>query len=178
MLILLSCWSMKKTATNIKLPQMQLCAAPPWLGDPVIVVDATHAARSHIVSPQVLPFTLRTNFSTLIRDVATTGNSGSGVFDQSRKCLLGIMSRKVTSHTTEGDKDIAKYSYRQRQLSRLYAGRIQTLKAICVLNLGAKMPTSRRCSANEPAARLSLRRKSLKMNPDLGRGLCIPPASS
>ena len=99
----------EKLPTNIKLPQMQLCAAPPWPGDPVIVVDATRATRSHIVSPQVLSYTLRTRFSTLIGDVATTGNSGSGVFDPSRKCLLGIMSRKFTFHTTEGDKDVAKY---------------------------------------------------------------------
>src|SRR5262245_7474552 len=91
--------------TRIKLPRMQLCEAPPWPGDPVIVVDARHATESQIVPPQVLPFTLRTKFSTLIRDVATTGNSGSGVFDPTRKCLLGIISKKFTSHTTEGDKD-------------------------------------------------------------------------
>jgi len=59
---------------------MRLCEGPPWPGDPVIVVDAGHAAQSNIVSPQVLPFTLRNKFSTLIADVATTGNSGSGVF--------------------------------------------------------------------------------------------------
>jgi Trypsin-like peptidase domain len=99
----------EKLPTNIELPRMQLCEAPPWPGDVVIVVDAGHAARSHIVSPQVLPFTLRPKFSALIGDVATTGNSGSGVFDPNRKCLLGIMSRKFTSQTTEGDKDIAKY---------------------------------------------------------------------
>ena len=68
-----------------------------------------NAKESQIVSPRVLPFTLQTKFSTLIRDVATTGNSGSGVFDPNRKCLLGIISGKLTSHTTEGDKDIAKY---------------------------------------------------------------------
>src|SRR5215831_14013461 len=50
-----------------------------------------------------------TKFSTMIADVATTGNSGPGVFDPNHKCLLGIMSRKFFSHTTEGDKDIAKY---------------------------------------------------------------------
>ena len=74
--------------------------------------DGIWAALAHwsqIVSPRVLPFTSRTKFSTLIRDVATTGNSGSGVFDPNRKCLLGIISGKLTSHTTEGDKDIAKY---------------------------------------------------------------------
>jgi hypothetical protein len=99
----------EKLFTNIRLPRMQLCEAPPWPGDPVIVVDAKHATESHVVSPRVLPYTSRTKFSTLIGDVATTGNSGSGVFDPTRKCLLGIISKKFTSHTTEGDKDIAKY---------------------------------------------------------------------
>jgi hypothetical protein len=94
---------------SMKLPRMQLCEAPPWPGDPVIVVDAGHVSRSHIVAPQVLPFTFRSKFSTLIGDVATTGNSGSGVFDSNRKCLLGIMSGKFTSHMPEGDRDTAKY---------------------------------------------------------------------
>jgi S1-C subfamily serine protease len=91
------------------LPQMPLCLAPPWPGDAVIVVDAERATKSHIVSPQLLPLSLRTNFSTLIADVASTGNSGSGVFDPSHKCLLGVMSRKFSAHTAKGDKDIAKY---------------------------------------------------------------------
>jgi Trypsin-like peptidase domain len=99
----------EKLLTSIRLPRMQLCEAPPWPGDPVIVVDARHATKSHIVSPRVLPFTLRTKFSALIGDVATTGDSGSGVFDPNRKCLLGIISTKFTSHTTESDKDVAKY---------------------------------------------------------------------
>jgi hypothetical protein len=85
--------------------QMPLCQAPPWPGDPVVIVDGEHASRSHIISPQVVPFTRRIKFHTLIADVASTGNSGSGVFDPDRKCLLGIMSRKFTID----DKDIAKY---------------------------------------------------------------------
>ena len=99
----------EKLLTSVRLPRMQLCEAPPWPGDPVVVVDARHATQSQIVPPQVLSFTLRTKFSTLIRDVATTGDSGSGVFDPSRKCLLGIISGKLTSHTTKGNKNIAKY---------------------------------------------------------------------
>jgi Trypsin-like peptidase domain len=91
------------------LPQMQLCEARPWPGDPVIVVDAERATRSHIAAPQVLAFSIRTKFSTLISDVATTGNSGSGVFDPNRKCLLGIMSRKFVVNTPQGEKNIAKY---------------------------------------------------------------------
>jgi hypothetical protein len=99
----------EKLPATVHLPRMQLCEAPPWPGDPVIVVDAVRATRSHIVSPQVLPLTLRSKFPTLIGDVATTGDSGSGVFDPNRKCLLGIMSQKITSRRPEGDKDIAKY---------------------------------------------------------------------
>jgi Trypsin-like peptidase domain len=91
----------EKLPARIRPIRMQLCEAPPWPGDPVIVVDAASAARSHIVSPRVLSFTLRLKFSTLIGDVATTGNSGSGVFDPDRKCLLGIVSGKI--------QDIAKY---------------------------------------------------------------------
>src|SRR5262245_25243277 len=99
----------QKLPANPPLPQMQLCEAPPWPGDSVIVVDARHASQTHIVAPQVLPFTLRTKFSTLIGDVAKTGNSGSGVFDPNLKCLLGIISGKFTSHSAEGDREIAKY---------------------------------------------------------------------
>jgi hypothetical protein len=100
----------EKLPPSIKLPAMQLCEAPPWPGDPVIVVHAGRITRSRIASPEVLPYTLRSKFSTLIRDVATTGNSEPGVFDPSRKRLLGIMSQKIAARTTEGDdKDIAKY---------------------------------------------------------------------
>jgi Trypsin-like peptidase domain len=99
----------EKLPAGIKPPEIQLCEAPPWPGDPVIVVDAGRITRSRIVSPQVLPYPLRNKFSTLIGDVAGTGNSGSGVFEPNRKCLLGIMAKKFTSHTTRGDKDIAKY---------------------------------------------------------------------
>jgi hypothetical protein len=53
----------EKLPLSIKSPQMQLCEAPPWPGDPVIVVDAGPASRSHIVAPQVLPFALRSNES-------------------------------------------------------------------------------------------------------------------
>ena len=85
--------------------QASLCQAPPWPGDPVIVVDQAGATRSHIVAPQILPLEFRSKFWTLIGDVDSTGNSGSGVFDSNRKCLLGIMSRKFKV----GGKYVAKY---------------------------------------------------------------------
>jgi hypothetical protein len=60
---------------------MQLCEAPPWPIDPVVVVEC----QARLSVPHGLPagvaHTWRTKFSTLIRDVDTIGNSGSGVFD-------------------------------------------------------------------------------------------------
>jgi S1-C subfamily serine protease len=87
------------------LPTVQLCSAPPWPGDPVIVINAGQATRSTITAPSILPPLYQHRFPTLIKDVATTGNSGSGVFDATKKCLLGVMSRKFTVN----GKDIAKY---------------------------------------------------------------------
>jgi hypothetical protein len=66
------------------------------------------------MAPQQLPLGAR-RFSTVIADVARTGNSGSGVFDAQHKCLLGIMSRKISLTRTLSDsgktetRDIAKY---------------------------------------------------------------------
>ena len=85
--------------------QTSLCQAPPWPGDPVIVVDYTRATQSHIVAPQILPLEFRSKFWSLIGDVDSTGNSGSGVFDPNRKCLLGIMSLKFKV----GGRYVAKY---------------------------------------------------------------------
>jgi Trypsin-like peptidase domain len=99
---------------NLRMRRMPLCETPPWPGEPVIVAVPEGTARSRIMSPQLLPPNVRTKFSTVISDVATTGNSGSGVFDAGRKCLLGIMSRKISvransADATSEEKDIAKY---------------------------------------------------------------------
>ena len=47
----------------------------------------------------------------MISDMATTGNSGSGVFDAASKCLLGIMSRKIMVKRDANSEytDLAKY---------------------------------------------------------------------
>ena len=103
----------QKLPERVERIQMPLCQAPPWPGDPVIVVDGEHATQSHIISPRVLPSaSWRIKFQTLIGDVAGTGNSGSGVFDPNRRCLLGIMSRKFM---VDG-KDVAKYFVPAREI--------------------------------------------------------------
>jgi hypothetical protein len=100
----------EKLPVSLRLRRLPLCERPPWPGEPVIVVIPEGTARSHIMSPQLLPANMQTKFSTVISDVATTGNSGSGVFDAGRKCLLGIMSRKIfMGRAGSEEKDIAKY---------------------------------------------------------------------
>ena len=76
----------------------------------VIVAIPEGTARSLVISPLSLPPDARQRFPTAIKDVATTGNSGSGVFDADRKCLLGIMSRKIFLKLPGGKtRDLAKY---------------------------------------------------------------------
>jgi S1-C subfamily serine protease len=101
----------EKLPISLRLRRMPLCQRPPFVGEPVVVAIPEATARSQIVSPLSIPPDLRQRFSTAIKDVATTGNSGSGVFDANRKCLLGIMSRKISVTPAGGreKKDIAKY---------------------------------------------------------------------
>src|SRR6266540_926878 len=103
-----------KLPIYLQMRRMPLCEKPPRAGEPVIVAIPEGTARSRIISPQLFPPDVRTTFPTLISDVATTGNSGSGVFDAGTKCLLGIMSQKISVRPTSADtgseqKDIAKY---------------------------------------------------------------------
>ena len=101
----------QKLPIYLRMRRMPLCEKAPWVGEPVIVAIPEGTARSRIMSPSLLPPPYRTIFSTVIGDVATTGNSGSGVFDAGQKCLLGIMSRKIFTRADAGSepKDIAKY---------------------------------------------------------------------
>ncbi len=91
-----------------------LCKTPPTPGQDVITVVPEEIVHSHILSPVWLPRDVR-KYNTVISDVARTGNSGSGVFDAKEKCLLGIMSRKITENFRQdhlginGSFDVAKY---------------------------------------------------------------------
>lgn len=80
---------------RLRLRSMKLCTSPPFPGEEVVTVVPGAAVRSQVLSPARLPADLR-RFATAIRDVAHTGNSGSGVFDVRQRCLLGIMSRKLS----------------------------------------------------------------------------------
>ena len=91
-----------------------LCKEPSWPGQQVVTVTPGAVVRSYVIAPQLLPIGAR-RFNTAIADVATTGNSGSGVFDVQKRCLLGIMSRKISQSRFRPEtgktetRDIAKY---------------------------------------------------------------------
>jgi Trypsin-like peptidase domain len=57
---------------------LPLCEAPPGAGEAVVTVTPETVAHSTILSPERLPPEIRFRFGTVIADVATTGNSGSG----------------------------------------------------------------------------------------------------
>jgi hypothetical protein len=99
---------------RLRLRRIALCKEPPAPGEPVVTVVPEAVVRSYIIAPTRIPISVR-KFATAIADVAQTGNSGSGVFDARQRCLLGIMSRKISetrTHPGTGKtetRDIAKY---------------------------------------------------------------------
>ncbi len=107
---------------SLGLRLMPVCAARPFAGQAVLSVTPGATVVSHIMSPKLLPTDVRERFATVISDVATTGNSGSGVFDPVKLCLMGIMSRKIQISRTlrPGEKpvlqDLAKYFVPARKI--------------------------------------------------------------
>jgi S1-C subfamily serine protease len=98
----------------LQLRRMPVCTNSLWTGEDVIVATPEGLAPSHVMSPSSLPRGLSPKYRTAIADVATTGNSGSGVFDAHRKCLLGIISGVIRSPSKPDSdprtpRDIAKF---------------------------------------------------------------------
>jgi S1-C subfamily serine protease len=85
-----------KLPVGLQMRRTPLCEHPPYAGERVVVAIPEGTAPSTVVPRQAIPADLRGRFDTAIADVATTGNSGSGVFDAAEMCLLGIVSRKLS----------------------------------------------------------------------------------
>jgi hypothetical protein len=106
-----------KLPVPLRMRRMPLCERAPYAGEPVVVATPEGTARSSVLPRQAIPEGLRARFDTAIGDVATTGNSGSGVFDAAEQCLLGIISRKISvvqqqlklGAPVRTTRDIAKY---------------------------------------------------------------------
>jgi S1-C subfamily serine protease len=85
-----------KLPVGLQMRRTPLCEHAPYAGERVVVAIPEGTAPSRVLPRQAVPADLRGRFDTVIADVATTGNSGSGVFDSADLCLLGIMSRKLS----------------------------------------------------------------------------------
>jgi hypothetical protein len=77
---------------SLRLRRNPICKVPPKIGMAVIDVVPQATTSSRVISPMVIPRPLQGRFDSLI---TTPKDSGSGLFDPERKCLLGIMSGKV-----------------------------------------------------------------------------------
>jgi S1-C subfamily serine protease len=85
-----------KLPVGLQMRRTPLCEHPPYAAERVVVAIPEGTAPSRVLPRQAIPADLRGRFDTDIADVATTGNSGSGVFDAANLCLLGIISRKIS----------------------------------------------------------------------------------
>jgi hypothetical protein len=81
---------------SLRLRRNPLCKQPPRAGENVIVVVPDNTVHTQVISPQLIAPQFRMRFNTLIGDL--TGGSGSGVFDAEKRCLMGIISRKVQKY--------------------------------------------------------------------------------
>ena len=79
---------------RLRLRLNPVCREPLKVGQEVVVVAALGTARSRVISPLLVPASARLKFGTVISDVPIA-MSGSGVFDANKRCLLGIISRRI-----------------------------------------------------------------------------------
>jgi S1-C subfamily serine protease len=81
-----------KLPVSLRLRRNPLCKHMPVVGMQVVDVTPEKITNLQVVSPLSIPIDLQRRFNTLID---RPQNSGSGIFDADRKCLLGIVSAKV-----------------------------------------------------------------------------------
>ena len=85
---------------SLRLRRNPFCKGPTPIGASVVVAYPEKSVRSQIISPLLIAPQFRSKFSTLITEPQ---GSGSGVFRADRKCLLGIMSRRVTKYVYKNE---------------------------------------------------------------------------
>jgi S1-C subfamily serine protease len=140
-----------KLPVSLRLRRMPICQKPPWPGEQVIVAIPEGIAQSHVISPALLPRDIAPKFRTAISDVATTGNSGSGVFDARMKCLLGIISAKISASQDEHDngqtlkktRDIAKSFVPGPVIAQFIPPQYRFWRSDRMLERDSALPTSR-----------------------------------
>lgn len=85
-----------KLPVSLQQQRDPLCKAAPRVGMEVIDVLPQRVSRAHVISPLSIAPELRHQFASLID---TPQDSGSGLFDPKRRCLLGIVSAKIMKYS-------------------------------------------------------------------------------
>lgn len=80
---------------SLRLRRNPLCKESPAVGANVVIVYPERTASSRIISPRFVAAQYREWTSSLIDEAE---GSGSGVFDAQRRCLLGIISSKISKY--------------------------------------------------------------------------------
>jgi hypothetical protein len=80
---------------SLRLRRNPLCKQAPRVGMPVVDVAPTGTNRVQIISPLTIAPELRGRFDALI---SSPEPSGSGLFDDERKCLVGIVSGEMQKY--------------------------------------------------------------------------------
>jgi hypothetical protein len=80
---------------SLRLRRNPLCNGSPSIGSEVIDVIPEGTTRARVISPLSITPQLRKRFDALID---SPKDSGSGLFDAERKCLLGIISARVQKY--------------------------------------------------------------------------------
>jgi len=81
-----------------RLGRVSLCQDPPQYGDPVLVVGvaAPRLFQSYILNPSRVPGTIPSKYEKFLIRFIPEGASGSGVFHPKTRCLLGIITHKLS----------------------------------------------------------------------------------
>jgi hypothetical protein len=80
---------------SLRLRRNPLCNRSPSIGSEVIDVIPEGTTRARVISPLSITPQLRKRFDALID---SPKDSGSGLFDAERKCLLGVISARVQKY--------------------------------------------------------------------------------
>jgi len=103
----------RQLPVSLALRRMPLCQEPASPGQPVIVATPKGVTRSRVVPPDDLKSRVPPRYRSAIVFVPGSGNSGSGVFAANKKCLLGLVTRRIMGGNGDDDEKkapiIAKY---------------------------------------------------------------------
>jgi hypothetical protein len=103
---------------SLALRRMAVCRQPHWAGEDVVVATPEGVTTSKVMSPGQLPPGIAPQYRTAIRYVAGSGNSGSGVFDAYKKCLRGIITRRISR--SEVVQDNGKPAVREMTVAKYF----------------------------------------------------------